>query len=108
MTGGSVVQFNEEEHKEIYDYLQDLPNHREFLSRFRIFYSEADEREMDWYIKHELQQSMKVPDSELDLTYEIFLPIIQKWWQNSNYFLKDTNCKKNDPLRKTSEKVRTT
>jgi len=38
MTGGSVLQFNEEEHKAIYDHLQELPKHREFLSRHRIFY----------------------------------------------------------------------
>ena len=36
MTGGSVLQFDEEEHKAIYEHLQDLPKHREFLSRLRI------------------------------------------------------------------------
>jgi len=75
MTGGSVLQFNEEEHKDIYEHLQELPKHREFLSRFRIFYGQANEKEMDCHIKPELQQSMKLPDSELDLTY-IFLLIV--------------------------------
>jgi hypothetical protein len=68
MTSASVLQFNEEEHKAIYQHLQELPKHREFLSRLRIFYSQADEKEMDCHIKHELQQSMKLPESELDLT----------------------------------------
>jgi hypothetical protein len=50
-TGGSVLQFNEQEHKAIYQHLQDLPKHRQFLSRFRIFYSQSDEREMEDHIK---------------------------------------------------------
>ena len=44
MAGGSVLQFNEEEHKAIYEQLKDLPKHREFLRRFRIFYSQADKK----------------------------------------------------------------
>jgi len=106
-TGGSVLQFNEEEHKAIYEHLQELPKHREFLSRLRIFYSQADEKEMDYHIKRELQESMKLPESEMDLTYMCFIDFMKDWWQNSNYFLKETNSKDNDPLRKTSEKVRT-
>jgi len=37
------------------------------LSRFRIFYRQANEEEMDRHIKHELQQSVKVPENEVDL-----------------------------------------
>ena len=107
-TGGFVLQFNEEDHKAIYEHLQELPKHREFLSRFRIFYSQADEKGMDWHIKRELQQSMKLPDSELDLAYVSYRDFIKDWWQNCNYFLQDKNCKEIDPLRKTSENVRTT
>jgi hypothetical protein len=55
MTGGSVLQFNEQEHKAIYDHLQDLPKQREFLSRFRIFYSQADEKQMELHITREVQ-----------------------------------------------------
>jgi hypothetical protein len=33
---------------------------------------------------------------------------VKDWWQNCNYFLQDTNCKQNDPIRKTTDKVRTT
>ena len=67
MSSGSVLQINEEEHKDIYEHLQDLPNCREFLRRFRIFYSQASEKEMDWHIKTELQKIMKLPESELDI-----------------------------------------
>jgi len=107
MTGGSVLQFNEEEHKAIYEHLQELPKHREFLSRLRIFYSQADEKKMDCHIKPELQQSMKFPDSELDLTYMCFIDFVKDWWQNFNYFLKERNTKEHDLLEKTKEKVRT-
>jgi hypothetical protein len=108
MTGGTVLQFNEEEHKAIYQHLQDLPKHREFLSRLRIFYSQANEEEMDRHIKHELKQNMKLPESDLDLGYVCYRDSIMDWWQKCDYFLQDTNCMENDPLRKTSDKVRTT
>jgi hypothetical protein len=107
MTGGSVLQFNEEEHKAIYQHLQDLPKHREFLSRFRIFYSQADEKEMHRHIKRELQQIMKLPESELEIAYEFFRDSMNDWWQHGNFFLMDANTRENDPLRKTLENLRT-
>jgi hypothetical protein len=63
---------------------------------------------MDWHIEGQLQQIMPVRESQLDLIYRVFLSIIQNWWKNCNYSLRDTNCKENDPLRKTSETVGTT
>ena len=84
MTGGSVLQFNEEEHPAIYEHLQEMPKHREFLSRLRIYYSQADEKRMDFYIKRELQHSMKLPESELDLSYVTYRDFIKDWWQNCN------------------------
>ena len=107
MTGGSVLQFNEEEHKAIYEHLQDPPKHYAFLSRFRIFYNQANEKEMDEHIKRELQQSMKLPESKLDLAYMCFIGVVMDWWQNFNYFIKDANSKENDLLEKTKEKLRT-
>jgi hypothetical protein len=103
MTGGTVLQFNEEEHKAIYKHLQELPKHREFLSRFRIFYSQADEKEMDCHIKRELQQSMNLHEIKLEIAYSFFRDFIMDWWQNSNCCLKDANSRENDPLRKASE-----
>ena len=106
MAGGYVLQFNEVEHKAIYQHLQKLANHREFLSRFRIFYSQADEKEMDRHIKSELKQIMKLPESELEITYMYFIDIMKEWWQHKNFFLKDLNSRENDPLWKTSEKAK--
>ena len=106
MTGSSVLQFNEEEHKAIYQHLQDLSKHREFLRRFRIFYRQANEKEMDRPIKHELKQIRRLPESELDIAYMFFIDIIKDWWQHKNFFLKDTNSRENDPVRKTLEKLR--
>jgi len=71
-SGGSVLQFNEEEHKAIYERLQKLPKLREFLSRFRIFYSQADEKEMDRHIKGELQQSVEIPEDEGGFSLHVF------------------------------------
>jgi hypothetical protein len=57
-----VLQFNDEEHKGFYNHLQDLPKHREFLNQFRNFYGQADEKELDCYIKSELQHSVRLRD----------------------------------------------
>jgi hypothetical protein len=108
MTGGSVLQFNEEDHPAIYQHLQELPEHKEFLSRLRIFYSQANERDMDSHIKCELKQSMNLPESELEIAYMCFMDIMKEWWQHENFFLKDINPRENDPLQKTSEKVKPT
>ena len=61
---------------------------------------------MDWHIKSELQEIMKLPEIELDITYVCFLDVIRKWWQHENFVLKDTNSKEKDPLRKLSEIVK--
>ena len=108
MTGGSVLQFNEEKHPIIYQHLQELPRHREFLSRFRIFYRQANEEEMEWHIKRELQQylrELRVLDSELEVAYMYFRDFVTDWCQNSDWFLKDNNPSDKDPLQKTSEKL---
>jgi hypothetical protein len=107
MTGGSVLQVNEEEHRTIYGYLKDLPKRREFLRRFKIFYSQAEEKQMDRHIKRELKQSMDLPDSELDIAYMRFLDVMKEWCQYKNFVMKDTNSEKNDPLEKTAERLRT-
>jgi hypothetical protein len=104
MTVGSVLQFNEEEHKTIYGYLQDLPKLSEFLRRFRIFYNQADEKQKESHVKSELQQSMDLPESEMDIAYMRFFGFIKKWCQFKNFVLKDTNSRKNDPLRKRAER----
>jgi hypothetical protein len=56
ITGESVLQFNKEEHEEIFERLKLLPKYSEILSRFRIFYSQANEQEMECHIKRELQE----------------------------------------------------
>jgi hypothetical protein len=106
MSGGSVLQFNEQKHKTIYGYMQDLPKHREFFGRFRIFYSQTDEDGIKIHIKRELPLSVTVDDSELDIAYMRFLGIMKDWFQYRNYVLKDTNCRKIDLLRKKAERLR--
>jgi len=82
MKGGSVLQFNEEDHEATYQHLQKLPNHRDFLRRFRMFYGQDEEKEMDWHIKRELQQIMKLPESELGIAHVYFSDIMEDWWVN--------------------------
>ena len=106
MTGSSVLQFNEEEHKDIYEYLKELPKHREFLRTFRIFYRQANEKEMDRPIKRELKKIMRLPENMLDIAYTCFIDIMKEWWELKNFFLKDTNSREKDPLQKTSEKLK--
>jgi len=108
LAGGSVLQFNKQEHRVIYYHLKDLTKHGEFLSRFRIFYSQAEEKGMDWHIRSEVKEIMKLPESELDIAYMCFIDIMKDWLRNENFFLKNTNSREKDPLRKTSEKMRTT
>jgi hypothetical protein len=107
MTSGSVLQFNEQEHKAIYYHLQDLPKYREFLSRIRIFYSQADEKQMDLHIKCELQQNMKLLESQLDVAYMCFVDFMKDWWKHKNFLLQDKNSREHDPWRKTAERLRT-
>jgi hypothetical protein len=49
---------------------------------------------------------MKLTDIKLDIAYMCFIDIMKDWWQHQNFFLKHTNSKGNDPLRKTSENTR--
>ena len=101
-----MLQFKVEEHKAIYQHLQELPKHREFLSRLRIFYSQVGEKKMDLYIKRESQQTMNLPDSELDVDCMCFIDVMKDWWQNCNLYLKETISLDNDPFWKTSQKIR--
>jgi len=107
MTGGSVLQFNEEKHKDIYEHLKKLPKHREFLSRFRIFYSQARGKEMEGHIKPGLQKNLKLSDSEMEFACMCLIEFVKNWWLDFNYFLKHINSRQHDLLEKTKEKVRT-
>jgi len=108
MTEGSVLKFNEQDHPAIYEHLQGLPKHREFLRRFRIIYSQPNEEEIDGHIKSELQRDRELTESELDKTYMCFIKSMKKWWKRGDFFLKDTNSRENVFLRQTSEEVKPT
>jgi hypothetical protein len=105
--GGYVLKFCEEKHKDIYEHMKEKPRYREFLSRYRIMYKQADEKRMDHYIIPPLQEILKFPDSERKSACQYFCDFVMGWWQKEDkpYFLQDTNLKENDPLLKTSENV---
>jgi hypothetical protein len=100
MAGGSVLQFNEAEHKNIYDHLHDLPKHREFLSRFRIFYSQAEDSVMGWIIKIELQRRKNLSKIEVDIAYKCFFDFMKDWCKHRDFVLKDTSSGEHNPLRR--------
>jgi hypothetical protein len=109
-TGGYVLKLTEEKHKDIYEKMKEKPRYREFLSRYRIMYKQANEKGMDRYIIPPLQEKLKFPESERGLACQYFCDFIMGWWgeKDSSYFLQETNLKENDPLIRTSEKVRKT
>jgi hypothetical protein len=113
-TGGGVLRFSEETHKDIYEHMkkhceqmEEKPRYREFLSRYRIMYKQANEKEMDRYIIPPLQEKLKFCDSEKESACKYFCDSIKEWWQEKDrsYFLQETILKENDPLQKTSEKI---
>jgi ankyrin repeat protein len=103
-----VLKFSEETHKDIYQHLKEKPRYREFLSRYRLMYSQANEKQMDRYIIPPLQEKLELPDSEGESACQYFCNVIMGLWQEKDrsYFLTACNIKGNDALQKTSEKVR--
>ena len=64
---------------------------------------------MDRYIIPPLHEKLKLTDRERESACQYFCDSIMGWWQKKNdysYFLQETNFKENDPLQKTSEKLR--
>jgi hypothetical protein len=105
MTGGSVLQFNEQEHDAIYRQLKHFDKHSQFFCRFRIMYNQTDEENMERHIKSELNQTMKLHCIELDRACMYLLDCMRKWWQSDNVFLTHISTEK-DPLLKTSLHVK--
>ena len=106
-TGGCVLKFSEETHKTIYEKMEKKPRYRDFLSRYRIMYKQANEKEMDLHIIPPLQENPKFPDSEGKSACQFFCDFIMGWWQKKDYshFLQETNLKENDLLQTTTEKL---
>jgi len=46
--------------EDIYDHMKEKPRNREFLSRYRIIYKQANEKDMDGFIIPPLQEKMKI------------------------------------------------
>jgi hypothetical protein len=105
-TGGTVLKFSEETHKAIYQHMKEKPRYREFLSKYRIMYLQANEKRIDQYIIPMLEKQLAFPEYERETACQHFCDFIKEWWQmkDTAYFL-GTNNLKNDPLQKTSEKL---
>jgi hypothetical protein len=77
-TRGSVLKFSEDTHKDIYEHMKERLGYREFLSRYRIMYRQANEKDMHGYIITPLQEKLQLPDSEGESACQYFCDSIMK------------------------------
>jgi hypothetical protein len=91
-TGGYVLKFTEETCKDIYKHVKEKSRYREFLSRYRIIYKEANERILEVFIIPQMQEKLELPESERESTCQYFCDFTVSWWQKKNYsyFLQET------------------
>jgi hypothetical protein len=108
-TGGYVLKFSQETRRHLRAH-EEKTRYCEFLSRYRIMYKQANEKDLDGFVIPPLQEKLQFPDSEREQACQYFGYFLMGWWQKeiNSYFLKETNLKENGPLQTTSEKVRKT
>ncbi|KAJ4448681.1 hypothetical protein ANN_00071, partial [Periplaneta americana] len=76
MTGGECIHFSG------YDLLKDKPEANQFLHQFRYYTEQATEKQLDQFIKAEIQTALGT-DSHL----EKFLSHVKNWWEGPGSFL---------------------
>jgi len=65
--------------EDIYEHMKEKPRNREFLSRYRIIYNQANEKGLDGFIISPLQDKMKFPDRESESACQYFCDFIMGW-----------------------------
>ncbi|XP_069675895.1 uncharacterized protein [Periplaneta americana] len=76
MTGGECIHFSG------YDLLKDKPEANQFLHQFRYYTEQATEKQLDQFIKAELQTALGT-----DSHFEKFLSHVKNWWEGPGSFL---------------------
>ncbi|XP_069699636.1 uncharacterized protein [Periplaneta americana] len=76
MTGGECIHFSG------YDLLKDKPEANQFLHQFRYYTEQATEKQLDQFIKAEIQTALGT-DSHL----EKFLSNVKNWWEGPGSYL---------------------
>jgi hypothetical protein len=84
-TDGYVLKFTEETRKDIYEHVKEKSRYREFLSRYRIIYKQANERVLGVCIIPQIQEKLELPDSERESACQYFCDFTMSWWQKKNY-----------------------
>ncbi|XP_069700029.1 uncharacterized protein [Periplaneta americana] len=79
MTGGECIHFSG------YDLLKDKPEANQFLHQFRYYTEQATEKQLDQFIKAELQTALGT-----DSHFDKFLSHVKNWWEGpGSYLTKD-------------------
>ncbi|XP_069699656.1 uncharacterized protein [Periplaneta americana] len=76
MTGEECIHFS------VYDLLKDKPEANQFLHQFRYYTEQATEKQLDQFIKAELQTALGT-----DSHFEKFLSHVKNWWEGPGSFL---------------------
>ncbi|KAJ4448678.1 hypothetical protein ANN_00068 [Periplaneta americana] len=76
MTGGECIHFSG------YDLLKDKPEANQFLHQFRYYTEQATEKQLDQFIKAEIQTVLGT-----DSHFEKFLSNVKNWWEGPGSFL---------------------
>ncbi|XP_069687940.1 uncharacterized protein [Periplaneta americana] len=66
---------------------RDMSYYKKFLSKLRLYSGQADENELDNYIKQELFQTFGTSGVDNDIIFEKLLKEIHNWWENESFFL---------------------
>ncbi|KAJ9597223.1 hypothetical protein L9F63_011897 [Diploptera punctata] len=103
---GCFLRLNEQEHKEIYEKLADLPKLKQFLNKFVIMYNQASGKELNCLISKEINKFVDLTEEEKELAFNKFHNLIYDWWKEVDKPIYLTNEQNADnPLKQTSDHI---
>jgi len=60
-TGGDVLKFSQETHKDIYKHMKEKPMYCEFLIPHRVIYRQVNEEVLDVFVNPPMQKKKRIP-----------------------------------------------
>ncbi|XP_069669145.1 uncharacterized protein [Periplaneta americana] len=76
-----VLKFNDEDHRNVYQALQNKPKYREFLNQLRIVYKQANEDELERSIMTQIELNPTVSKNNIKFTYTEYIRLLEQWWK---------------------------